>query len=276
MMYALMSDLRHREGDAGAIDPEGDDFVAQFDREFGAPRRRRPSSTTPPAARPTSTIDGDGDGDADPAGTRAGRRAEAGVARCRPRVGMRIIRRPYEWFRRPWPDDRVVRLAVTVSTLVVTTFIMMRVVHFRPILGDDLIFDDVTPTGGDMGSHVWAPAYLRDHLLPNFQLSGWSMDWYGGLPVYRFYMVVPALAMVAPRHGAARTAWRSSSSPSPGSSRCRSRAGRSAGSPASATRCPSCSPSPGCASPSTRARRSTAATCWRRWPASSPSRSPSA
>ncbi len=29
-------------------------------------------------------------------------------------------------------------------------------------------------------------------------------------------------------------------------------------------------------SPSTRARRSTAATCWRRWPASSPSRSPSA
>ena len=83
------------------------------------------------------------------------------------------------------------------STLVVTTFIMMRVVHFRPILGNDLIFDDVTPTGGDMGSHVWAPAYLRDHLLPNFQLSGWSMDWYGGLPVYRFYMVIPALAMVA-------------------------------------------------------------------------------
>ena len=29
-----MSDLRHRDGDAGAIDPEGDDFVAQFDREF--------------------------------------------------------------------------------------------------------------------------------------------------------------------------------------------------------------------------------------------------
>ncbi len=48
-----------------------------------------------------------------------------------------------------------------------------------------------------MGAHVWAPAYLRDHLLPHFQLSGWSMDWYGGLPIYRFYMVVPALAIVA-------------------------------------------------------------------------------
>ena len=48
-----------------------------------------------------------------------------------------------------------------------------------------------------MGAHVWAPAFLRDHFLTNFQLSGWSMDWYGGLPLYRFYMVIPALAIVA-------------------------------------------------------------------------------
>ena len=41
------------------------------------------------------------------------------------------------------------------------------------------------------------PAFLRDHLLSNFQLNGWSMDWYAGMPAYRFYMVVPALAMVA-------------------------------------------------------------------------------
>ena len=48
-----------------------------------------------------------------------------------------------------------------------------------------------------MGAHVWGPAFLRDHLLPNFQLTGWSMDWYAGMPAYRFYMVVPALAIVA-------------------------------------------------------------------------------
>ncbi|NBP49796.1 MAG: hypothetical protein EBU70_01140 [Actinobacteria bacterium] len=58
-----------------------------------------------------------------------------------------------------------------------------------------LIVADNTPTGGDFGAHVWGPAYLRDHLLP--RLTGWSMDWYAGLPVYRFYMVVPALAIVA-------------------------------------------------------------------------------
>jgi len=39
-----MSDLRHRDGDAGAIDPEGDDFAAQFDREFGPPSPSRRSS----------------------------------------------------------------------------------------------------------------------------------------------------------------------------------------------------------------------------------------
>jgi hypothetical protein len=34
---------------------------------------------------------------------------------------------------------------------------------------------------------------LRDHLLTSFRLSGWSNDWYAGLPIYRFYMVVPAI-----------------------------------------------------------------------------------
>ena len=60
-----------------------------------------------------------------------------------------------------------------------------------------LILRNNTPTGGDMGAHVWGPAFLRDHLLNHFRLAGWSMDWYAGLPVYRYYMVVPALFIVA-------------------------------------------------------------------------------
>ena len=60
-------------------------------------------------------------------------------------------------------------------------------------LHPSLIFRNNTPTGGDMGAHVWGPAFLRDNLLSNLKLSGWSMDWYSGLPTYRFYMVVPAL-----------------------------------------------------------------------------------
>jgi hypothetical protein len=57
-----------------------------------------------------------------------------------------------------------------------------------------LIFANTTPTGADLGYHVWAPAYLRDHLLPS--LSGWSPDWFGGLPLYVFYSPIPALLIL--------------------------------------------------------------------------------
>jgi hypothetical protein len=114
------------------------------------------------------------------------------------RAGRRVVRRPVEWARRPWPTSRTVRFAVTAVTLIVTTVVMMNVVHLNPLnMRSDLIFDNNTPTGGDMGAHVLGPAFLRDNLLPNWQLSGWSMDWYAGFPMYRFYMVVPALAIVA-------------------------------------------------------------------------------
>lgn len=113
-------------------------------------------------------------------------------------IGERIIRRPKAWAQRPWPNERLVRVIVTALTLIITTVVMMNVVHLNPLNGgSDLVLQRNTPTGGDMGAHVWGPAYLRDHLLSNVQLSGWSMDWYAGMPVYRFYMVVPALAIVA-------------------------------------------------------------------------------
>ncbi|MET0145962.1 MAG: hypothetical protein ABW328_14450 [Ilumatobacteraceae bacterium] len=114
------------------------------------------------------------------------------------RIVRRIVRRPVDWAQRPWPTSRVVQVAVTGVTLFITTVVMMNVVHLNPLnMRSDLVLDNTTPTGGDMGAHVWGPAYLRDNLLPHLQLSGWSMDWYAGMPVYRFYMVVPALAIVA-------------------------------------------------------------------------------
>jgi hypothetical protein len=46
-----------------------------------------------------------------------------------------------------------------------------------------------------MGAHVWGPAYMRDHLLPSFRVTGWTQDWYAGFPAYHFYMVLPSLAI---------------------------------------------------------------------------------
>ncbi len=74
--------------------------------------------------------------------------------------------------------------------------------HLQP----DLLLRNTTPAGGDMGAHVWGPAYLRDNLLPHGQVAGWTGDWYAGFPAYQFYMVVPSLLIVllnAGLHGAA-------------------------------------------------------------------------
>ena len=66
------------------------------------------------------------------------------------------------------------------------------VVNLRPWLW----FTDTTPTGGDLGAHVWAPAYLRDVLIGELRLTGWTHDWYAGFPAFTFYMVVPSLLVV--------------------------------------------------------------------------------
>ena len=137
-----------------------------------------------PAAPERAPVDGGPSGDPPPPSL---------VTRAR----RRVMRRPIEWAARPWPSERIVRFVVTVVSLSVTTAIMMKVVHFNPFRpGTDLIFDDTTPTGGDFGAHVWGPAFMRDNLLGSFRLNGWTMDWYGGMPAYRFYMVLPALAIL--------------------------------------------------------------------------------
>ena len=90
---------------------------------------------------------------------------------------------------RGWERERLIVLWIRIALIGISTIVAIKVIQ------PSLVFKDTTPTGGDMGAHVWGPAYLRDHLLP-WKLNGWSMDWYSGLPVYRFYMVVPALFVV--------------------------------------------------------------------------------
>ncbi|MFP4512618.1 MAG: hypothetical protein ACLFRV_06690 [Acidimicrobiales bacterium] len=85
-----------------------------------------------------------------------------------------------------------VQLSTWVTWLIVGGSVIFTILQLQP----RLIAANTTPAGGDMGAHVWAPAYLRDHLLPDLRLTGWSPDWYAGLPVMQFYMVPPMLAIV--------------------------------------------------------------------------------
>src|SRR5215831_7680701 len=90
------------------------------------------------------------------------------------------------WFT----EDRIKRVVDLVVVLAVSGFVLGQ-------LGLGNLLLNTTPAGGDMGAHVWGPAFLRDHVLPHGQLTGWTPDWYDGFPAYQFYMVLPALLIVA-------------------------------------------------------------------------------
>ena len=83
-------------------------------------------------------------------------------------------------------------LEAWVTAVLVTSAVVFVLFQLQP----GLLFLDTTPAGGDMGAHVWGPAYLREELLPRFRLSGWAPDWYDGFPAYQFYMVIPSLLIV--------------------------------------------------------------------------------
>ena len=90
-------------------------------------------------------------------------------------------------------EQRRRNLRTIVDVVVVGACVLFALWHLQP----HLLLRDTTPAGGDMGAHVWGPAYLRDQLLPNGQVAGWTGDWYAGFPAYQFYMVVPSLLIVA-------------------------------------------------------------------------------
>lgn len=93
---------------------------------------------------------------------------------------------------RPREDEGDLTVEGWITLGVVLACVVFTFVQLQP----ELIFRATTPNGGDMGAHVWAPAYLRDHLLPDLRLTGWTNDWYAGFPALRFYMVPPMLAIV--------------------------------------------------------------------------------
>lgn len=83
------------------------------------------------------------------------------------------------------------------TTTVVVTAIVLWVLH------PTLLFTSRMPSGGDMTAHLLSPDILRDQLLPNLRLSGWSYDWYTGFPANTFYMIPPQLAIVGLSSGPA-------------------------------------------------------------------------
>src|SRR5947208_1473611 len=96
---------------------------------------------------------------------------------------------PSARFRRPWWD----RLEIWTGVAIVVACCLFVLFQLQP----DLLLRNTTPAGGDTGAHVWWPAYLRDHLLPQGRIAGWAPDWFAGFPAGQFYFPFPALVIVA-------------------------------------------------------------------------------
>ena len=61
----------------------------------------------------------------------------------------------------------------TGTIVALSTFYLLWIVNPNGVL-----FTSTLPTGGDLGAHVWGPAFIRDELIPRFRLTGWTPDWY--------------------------------------------------------------------------------------------------
>jgi hypothetical protein len=91
------------------------------------------------------------------------------------------------------PPDRDLRIVWRVLGIAVVASCCALVLwQLKP----SLLLRNTTANGGDMGAHVWFPAYLRDHLLPSLRVAGWSPDWFAGFPAGQFYFPVPAVLIV--------------------------------------------------------------------------------
>ena len=64
-------------------------------------------------------------------------------------------------------------------------------------LEPQFLFSKTTPTGGDMGSHYFTAEYLRNHLLPQWKISGWCQGNLAGFPMLQYYFPLPFLLMSA-------------------------------------------------------------------------------
>ncbi len=106
-----------------------------------------------------------------------------------PRTQLGAAAQPPGRSRRPWWEG----LEIWTGAAIVVACCVFVLFQLQP----DLLLRNTTPAGGDTGAHVWWPAFLRDHLLPQGRIAGWAPDWFAGFPAGQFYFPFPALVIVA-------------------------------------------------------------------------------
>ncbi len=85
-----------------------------------------------------------------------------------------------ERLRRFWTPIRLVEALAVAVVMAVTLW------ELHP----NLVFSSTLLTGGDTGSHLALPAYLRTQ-GNLFNLTPWYPGWFAGMPAYTYYFVLP-------------------------------------------------------------------------------------
>jgi len=85
-------------------------------------------------------------------------------------------------------DTRVERPWALAAIGLVCAFVF---VNLRP----QLLFANTRPASGDIMVHNGLVGAVTRHLWDHGLMSGWSMDWSAGFPLYRFYISLPPLVV---------------------------------------------------------------------------------
>ncbi len=80
----------------------------------------------------------------------------------------------------------------TIIDIILLIVIMSFIFNYIP---PSLLLSKTITTGGDTGTHYYPAQYMRDYLLPNFKIIGWSPGWYLGFPMFQFYFPLTFVIM---------------------------------------------------------------------------------
>jgi hypothetical protein len=84
-----------------------------------------------------------------------------------------------------------------ISTIAVFIMIYAALFYiFRP----SLLLSPTMTAGGDTATHHFGIRFLMEELLPQGRLTGFSLDWYAGMPMISFYFPLPYLMVALLSH----------------------------------------------------------------------------
>ncbi len=86
----------------------------------------------------------------------------------------------------PTPSRKWDRLGLALVFLVIYAILF---ILYRP----QLLFALTTTSGGDMGAHHYPAKFMIEDLVPRLRLTGWTSQWYAGMPMFTFYLPLPFL-----------------------------------------------------------------------------------